>query len=174
MRLPAAAAGRVVSNREPIYDRMVHGLEDRFRREAQALAEHLPHRHATASAAPAATSATMTTATPEVHVSSLLAEIKTDIKTLAAKAEALDETAASKLESISGNPQAMGVFNDLATLAGVPGLPGEVLGTAGVFLKALVDVHNPAPAEAAPVPAEPLPADVPQAAPAGPVASGVA
>lgn len=107
----------------------------------------------------------------------LLDEIKTDAKALVAKLEAVDEEAASKLESISGNAQAMGVFNDLATLAGVPGLPGDILGTAGVFLKTLVSIHAPAPAEAPPAPAEasePVAADVPQAVPAGPVVAGQA
>lgn len=121
-----------------------------------AVAARLPHHPASAET-PAAT-ATIGTSTQEEPVS-LLAEIKTDLANLAAKAEHIDEEAVTKLEAVTAHPEALDAFNTLAHLAGLP-LPSGVISGITAGLKAVAAMMAPVAA--------------PQPVPAGPVVAGQA
>lgn len=155
-----------MSGGSPIGDELVRdwfGVRDKIRSAEHAIAEHLPHHdrgehpYPDASTETPATPATIGTTTQEEPVINL-AELENDAKALAAKFENVDHEAIAKLASIEANPEAMEVFDSLAAVAGVPGLPAGVLSTAGGVLKALGALGQPqAPAET------PAPAADPQA-----------
>jgi len=92
---------------------------------------HLFHHHTSAETAAAAP--TITTNTPEDHMS-LLAELEADAKALAAKFETVDRTALDALERIQANPDTAQAFDLLDALTHVSVAP-EILATAIGVLK---------------------------------------
>jgi hypothetical protein len=112
-----------------------------------AFQRHLPYHHpgATMIAAPAQ-------AQPLEAPVSLLTEVKTGLHDVVGKLEGIDEEAVAKLEAISANPGAVEVMN---VLSGVLHVPANGLTLAVNVLKDLGALWDkPAPAEAAPAPAQ--------------------
>lgn len=109
---------------EPIFERVWDAFES-----------HMPHGHYHGRSV-AATPAT------EAPVS-LIAEVKSELKSLAAKAEGIDEAAAGKIEALEGNP----VVDALLAAAHVP---ANALGIVVNVLDGLAEIYpKPDPAAAA-------------------------
>lgn len=150
----------------PILDDLKHRWDQAEHRVTDTLGDWF-HPHHPTSAAQAAATPTIRTNPPKEGTMNL-AELKNDVHSIADRLETLDEEALAKLDQIRANPEAMGVFNDLAAIAGVPGLPAGILTTATTGLKVIAGMSVPAQQTEQP------PAAPEAAMSAGPVVGGQA
>jgi hypothetical protein len=114
-----------------------------FERVRDAFTEHLHHAHYHDPGV---------AATPVVEAPvSLITEVKTELKSLAAKAEGIDEAAAGKVEALEGNP----VVDALLAAAHVP---VNALSIAVDVLNGLAAIYPKPDAPADPAAGQPEPA----------------
>lgn len=100
---------------------------------------HLPGHHHDTSAETAAATATIEPATPEDHMSNLLAEAKSILHDGLTRLENVDEAALSAVEAVKVNPTGVSIVNTLASIAHLPD-PQGLLATVDATLKAFAAV----------------------------------
>jgi len=138
------------------------GAEPVFEEAWHAFTSHLPRHHHT-STAPAA--AQVTIKPTQGGTVSLIDEIKNDVKTVAAKFEAIDTTAMAKMEALQANTGAMSLID---TALGYLHLPPEAFSVAIAALGEVSKLYVPAQGTQA------QPAAEPSFTPAGPQVGGQA